>query len=71
MIVDVHGVQVKAHFFVVDKIDQANCLLLGSPYQQLVELSIWRMSDGAVACVVKDPVTGETVEFEIEEEEFE
>ena len=29
------------------------------------------MSDGAVACVVKNPIIGETIEFEIEEEEFE
>ena len=40
VIVDVHRVQVKAHFFVIDKINQANYLLLGSPYQWLVELSI-------------------------------
>ena len=40
MIVDVHRVQVKVYFFIIDKIDQVNYLLLGSPYQQSVELSI-------------------------------
>ena len=28
------------------------------------------MSDGAVTCVIKDPIIGEIVEFEIKEEEL-
>jgi gag-polyprotein putative aspartyl protease len=71
VIIDVHGVQVRAHFFVAERMDQANCILLGSPYHQSAQLGLWRMPNGAMICSLRDPVTEEVVEFEIEEPEIE
>ena len=69
--VDVHGVQVNAHFFIAQKMDQVECILLGSPYQTSAQLGLWRQGDGTMTCSVRDPHTGVVVEFEIEEPEIE
>ena len=69
--VDLHGVRVKAHFFVTDKMDQEDHVILGAPYQVAARLGLWREADHSVLCRIHDPSSDVSVEFIIEQPDAE